>query len=932
MGKKDKEKEKGGASGGGGGGGAKLSAAESKQAKKDAKKAKQEAKAGKSATKQARKSGALDSDEEDIEVIMKELAAADAKKTAVAVEVVDQPSARVNFSLSPLPSGELILFGGEFFDGATNVCFNELYRFEPGAPSSPATTTKGGASNAAAAVSSSSALPSSSSSGGGTWRMIVSPTTPAHRCSHQAVVHNNTQLILFGGEFATANQFYHHGDTWRLDLTTNRWARCEASKKNPPPRSGHRMAAWRNYVVLFGGFYQTLTHDKWYGDLWLFDTRGAGSWSECVFPSTTSVPAPRSGTQLVLLPAKDTALIFGGYSEVRQGGAADSSALPGGGKGGKGASGGGAGAASLLYRKTRSVTHTDLWLLKLGPVLTGGVPAWERVRTTGIPPSPRVGFGMVAWKDRVLLFGGVQDKEGLEEEAEGAKGAGGKGGGKGAGKGAASAAAKDVVRSTFFNDLYSFDLGRRRWYPLELRRKKAEGERRRKPKAAGGKGGAAGGKKGSGAADGADDGADDDDLDDLDEDGGDDEEEALAAAAAVSSAKGKGAKKGAGGGGGGGGGGGQQDNGADLDDGAFYYYEDGKLIRIEDEDEDEDEGKEGEGEKEAEADKPTAPPPAAAPAAVSSSPEAASTAASAARPTGAAPAAAPAPAPVVAAAEPEPALPAPSGRIRSGMWVDGNWLYVYGGLREEVRGGGGGGGKTAAAVAALVNEREVTLDDMWRLDLRERPGWECLLAGRMDKQAWRGEEESEDEEEEEEDEEDDDDDDEDDEDGSSDGDGSGDDEDGAKGMAGLGLGDGSGSNAGAGAAGAASRFARSQVRMTKEAARARELRDQLGLEDASYTPQPDEELRDFFARTSSTWTARYIASGAIGPGVKIVGKEIRRRSFAIAKARYEEVWPLLIELRELEEAQLAMEAEAAAAAAERAAKARGKGGKGGKRG
>ena len=67
-------------------------------------------------------------------------------------------------------------------------------------------------------------------------------------------------------------------------------------------------------------------------------------------------------------------------------------------------------SAAYLFKKTRSVVHTDMWMLKLGPVLTGGQPTWERVRTSGVPPTPRVGFSMVPFKDKLLLFGGVKDE------------------------------------------------------------------------------------------------------------------------------------------------------------------------------------------------------------------------------------------------------------------------------------------------------------------------------------------------------------------------------------------------------------------------------------------------------------------------------------------------------------------------------------------
>lgn len=40
-----------------------------------------------------------------------------------------------------------------------------------------------------------------------------------------------------------------------MDIKTNAWE-CITVKGGPSPRSGHRMVVWRNYLVLFGGFYE----------------------------------------------------------------------------------------------------------------------------------------------------------------------------------------------------------------------------------------------------------------------------------------------------------------------------------------------------------------------------------------------------------------------------------------------------------------------------------------------------------------------------------------------------------------------------------------------------------------------------------------------------------------------------------------------------
>lgn len=187
---------------------------------------------------------------------------------AVTVTVTERPSARANFSLCALPSGELVMFGGEFNDGRSNTCFNDLYRFTPGPHGSY---------------------------GAGEWRQVSSPATPTHRCSHQAAVVGNAAMFVICGEFASNSQFYHFNDTHRLELSTNKWSRVE-SRRGPSARSGHRVVAWRNSVVLFGGFHQSWTQEKWFGDLWVLDCR-VGQWAEVAFPGTALVPSARSGHQ-----------------------------------------------------------------------------------------------------------------------------------------------------------------------------------------------------------------------------------------------------------------------------------------------------------------------------------------------------------------------------------------------------------------------------------------------------------------------------------------------------------------------------------------------------------------------------------------------------------------------------------------------------------
>jgi hypothetical protein len=914
----------------------KLTKAEKEAAKKAAKSSKQASKSAKSASKKARKDGAISEDEDDIELIMKELAEKDAKKTSIVSEYCFQPSPRVNFSINAINGGELVLFGGEYFDGASNTCFNDLFRFDPKSKSIPelktmteskkiVSTTSISSSSSGASISSSDLShhhhhPSHSL---GIWRIISSPNTPSPRCSHQSVLLNSgSTLLIFGGEFGTANQFHHFNDTWKLDLATSKWSRLEI-KKSPSPRSGHRMAAWRNFAVLFGGFHQTLTSDRWFGDLWLFDNR-TDLWQEIIFPTSHSIPAPRSGAQFLVLPNKDCAILYGGYSEVRSTGTEGGSVVK------SGTKGSGSGDSNLLFRKSKSVVHTDMWLLRLSPLLlaTPTLPTWERIRAVGIPPSPRVGFTMSTWRDRLILFGGVLDKEGTsgngegdeeEEEEEGRV----DGSGKPSQVKIHKKGADEIVRSTFYNDMYSFDLGRKRWYKLDLRKKKSVKE------------GKEGGttrvtsKKRKDDVDvnkketlGGDDVEDEIDLEneeeeeEEEEDDEDDDEDELGHKALT------GGKKSA------------------VDDLALYYYQDGKLVRMEEEEEEEEVVEEKE--KEMESKTITG----ISNLSISNNLEGLVSSKSSDKEQEAVTAKELISAATVARREAEERArlvsikreqrkieqaeaallqqkPAPLGRIRSGMWCSGNWLYIYGGLREEtvkfpkISTLSFGSSAKKASTASL--EKEITLDDMWRIDLRERTHWEMLLPGTMHTHAWREEPESDDDEEEdegedgeeEEEEEEGDDDEEDEEEDEDDKEREEEKE--------------------SGVIEGGSRFHRAaHSKLSPEAVRLRLLRDKLALEEPERTPLHTEELRDFFARTQEFWIGEWLGSGSIKNGTVLAGKEVRHKAFKLSKGRYEQCWDLISELREAEEAVKAVEE---AAEAERKERERvleyKKGGKGG---
>jgi N-acetylneuraminic acid mutarotase len=63
---------------------------------------------------------------------------------------------------------------------------------------------------------------------------------PKPRCSHQAVLHNDS-VYIFGGEFSTVHQFHHFKDLWKFNLKTTTWSEVSCSGQGPTARSGHRM-------------------------------------------------------------------------------------------------------------------------------------------------------------------------------------------------------------------------------------------------------------------------------------------------------------------------------------------------------------------------------------------------------------------------------------------------------------------------------------------------------------------------------------------------------------------------------------------------------------------------------------------------------------------------------------------------------------------
>ncbi len=99
-----------------------------------------------------------------------------------------------------------------------------------------------------------------------------------------------------------------------------------------------------------------------------------------------------------------------------------------------------------------------------------------------------------------------------------------------------------------------------------------------------------------------------------------------------------------------------------------------------------------------------------------------------------------------------------------------------------------------------------------------------------------------------------------------------------------------------------------------------DLNDRLNLNDPNSTPQPNELMNQFFSRTAKYWMALDIENHEMekaaaapppppprGGGEEFSEKEVRRRAFKLAEARYMELQPMLERLDKLEKQQRELE-------------------------
>ncbi|SPN96978.1 related to Kel2p and Kel1p [Cephalotrichum gorgonifer] len=362
---------------------AKKSKADSKEAKKARtaeKKQRQAAKGEKKVKTKTAKIEGSDHEDEDLDEILAEYKRQQEKFLKVTEEVCDgppKPRAHSTLLAAPNDPNNLLLFGGEYFNGALAQFFNDLHIYNINKDE---------------------------------WRCITSPNAPLPRSGHAWTRAGNPNYVyLFGGEFSSPKQgtFHHYSDFWRLEPATREWTRIEVKGNTPAPRSGHRMTYWKQYIILFGGFQDTSNQTKYLADVWIFDTNHY-VWYAPTFPPAQLKPDARSSFSF--LPHEQGAVLYGGYSRIKATVAANKQAK---------------GASKGQKNIVKPMIHQDCFFLRMtlpaenSPPKTPPTARWERRKKPVNSPVPvRAGATMAFHRGRGIMFGGVHDVEMSEDDID----------------------------------------------------------------------------------------------------------------------------------------------------------------------------------------------------------------------------------------------------------------------------------------------------------------------------------------------------------------------------------------------------------------------------------------------------------------------------------------------------------------------------------
>ncbi|XP_037076977.1 LOW QUALITY PROTEIN: kelch domain-containing protein 4-like [Pollicipes pollicipes] len=289
--------------------------------------------------------------EESVELMIGRLVAEEELKKEIVEKVSPPPPARSSFTMCAHPErDEILLYGGEYFNGKNTTVFGDLYQYRCRAAE---------------------------------WRLLQYPRGPPPRCAHAAVAAplGGGQLWLFGGEFSSPSgeQFHHYRDLWCLHTNARRWEKISAAG-GPSARSGHRMVYYQKQLIVFGGFHDNLQSFQYFNDLHAFDI-DRREWRK--LEVSGQGPSARSSVAMLAL-ADGRVLVYGGYCKEK-----------------------------VKKNVEKGTTFSDMYRLtpdKHDLSLTRW--RWSQVKQSGARPSHRSGMsGCLVRGDSVLFFGGVTDEE-----------------------------------------------------------------------------------------------------------------------------------------------------------------------------------------------------------------------------------------------------------------------------------------------------------------------------------------------------------------------------------------------------------------------------------------------------------------------------------------------------------------------------------------
>ena len=97
---------------------------------------------------------------------------------------------------------------------------------------------------------------------------------PLARDSHSAVLYNNSDMIIFGGNGQTTK----FNDLWDFDINEYKWTKMTTQGKSPCARDGHLSTIiYNRYMVIYAGLNEK---DEVINDIYLFDFEN-NNWIEC---------------------------------------------------------------------------------------------------------------------------------------------------------------------------------------------------------------------------------------------------------------------------------------------------------------------------------------------------------------------------------------------------------------------------------------------------------------------------------------------------------------------------------------------------------------------------------------------------------------------------------------------------------------------------